>query len=91
MTGVFEAPADVVCRRNVRHHLIRARNNRIAETRDSSWPVLLTAHPATLDELLTDGDPAEAFTVDAFNNTIAGVPYQADARLQLGVFELVWP
>lgn len=81
----------VVSRRALRHHLLRLRNGRVAQLRDDRLPVLITAHPDTISEVLMDSDPHERHTVDFEGKAFMGVPLLGDARLEAGVFEVRWP
>lgn len=89
--GVFGTADDDVSRRNVRHALMRAHNRRVGELRDDRWPLALHACRRTVDELLLDGDPAEAQTVDSLGMRFLGIPLEVDPRLAAGEFTVVWP
>lgn len=79
-------------RRNLRHALIRHRNDRIARERtDDSWPLLLRMRDETLTELLMDPDPGEARTFDFEGREFLGIPVLVDDQLAPGEIALDWP
>jgi hypothetical protein len=79
-------------RRNVRHHLIRARNERVAAGGPgfAEWPTTLFLNRVTLEELERDGDPEEVDTMDFEGETFMGIPIVQDPRLDNGVFAVTW-
>ena len=82
---------DLLTRRAVRHHLVRLRNTRIAELRDTRWPIALMMHPATFEELLIDSDPAEHHTIDFEGTEFMGIPLITDERRPVGDIAVQWP
>lgn len=81
----------VVTRREVRHGLLRAHNERVAASRDLSWPTALVMHPLTREDVLIDDDPAEAHVVDFEGHAFMSIPVLTDDRLERGVVQLQWP
>lgn len=87
MTG----PAPYVTRANVRHLVVRRRNERIsADPRADDWPTAIHMHPETLADLLLDGDGREANTVDFEGREFMGFPIVEDGSLEPGEFALRW-
>lgn len=82
---------DLLTRRNVRHELIRRRNERIVADRDDRWPLAIFMHPETVHEVLMDADPAEAHTLDFEGKFFMNVPLIGDERLAPGEVRLQWP
>lgn len=82
---------EFVTRKNLRHLLLRRRNERIAETRDDQWPTVIYLHPETHAELLTDGDPHEQQTMDFVGGTFMRIPLVEDTRVAAGDFIVDWP
>lgn len=83
--------SEPLTRRGLRHTLLRARNDRIAASRDESWPRLLVMSHLTLTELLVDDDPAEAFTVDFEGKRFMGILILADEETPYGDVVVEWP
>jgi hypothetical protein len=78
-------------RRELRHMLMRRRNERIAADRDAAgMPRLLRMHDDTLTDLLLDPDPNETFTVDFEGKAFLGIPVLTDPRLERGTVEVDW-
>ena len=48
-------------------------------------------HPATLDELLIDGDPDERHAFDESGRVFYGIPVRTDESILFGQFQLRWP
>jgi hypothetical protein len=82
---------DLLTRRNLRHHVMRRRNARIAETRDQAMPLALRMNPDTLTELLLDGDPAEQHTLDFEGREFIGIPVLTDPAMGYGDIAIDWP
>lgn len=81
-----------VSRRELRHALMRRRNERIAADRHADgMPVVLRMHPDTAWALLADPDPNERFTVDDEGRTFLGIPIQTHPEVVLWAVEVDWP
>jgi hypothetical protein len=88
MTG----PAPLVTRKNVRHLIVRRRNERIAAGGPDfdDWPVAIHMHPETRDDLLMDRDGHEQHTMDFEGSTFLRIPVVVDDTLAPGEFALRW-
>jgi len=86
---------DLVSRRNLRHLIMRRRNERIAELRDDRFPVEILMHRETLEDLRADGDPDEYATLDFEGTVFMGIAVQAqyteDGGPGPGEFVVAWP
>lgn len=85
-------PAPLVTRKNVRHLLVRRRNERIAvggPTFDD-WPTAMHVHPETLEDLLLDPDGQERNTIDFEGREFMRIPIVQDPSLEPGEFALRW-
>jgi len=82
---------EFVSRRAVRHLVLRRRNERVAADRDDRWPVLISVHPDTREELLIDSDPDELRTIDFEGHEFMGIPLQGDPSVEPGQIVLRWP
>lgn len=82
---------DVLSRRTVRHLLLRRRNERVAQLRDDRMPRRVSMNLRTLEELLTDSDPAEQWTLDFEGMEFMGIPVVVDPSLEVGVVAVDWP
>lgn len=79
-------------RRELRHALMRRRNERIAADQHADgMPVALVMAPTTREELLLDNDPAEAFAIDFEGREFLGIPLLEVDTLEHGVVEVRWP
>jgi hypothetical protein len=89
---IGEPDPTVLTRRNLRHALMRRRNERIAAAgpRYDEPPAELFLSPATREDLLKDGDPDEAKTIDFLGEMFCGVPLIEDGRLAKGQFVVRW-
>ncbi len=88
MTG----PAPLVTRKNVRHLIVRRRNERIAiggPTFDD-WPTAIHVHYDTLDDLLLDPDGQEHSTIDFEGSQFMRIPLITDPSLEPGEIALRW-
>jgi len=86
------SPPAYVTRSNVRHLLVRRRNERIAlggPTFDD-WPLAIHMHSETLEDLLLDGDGTEAHTIDFEGREFMNIPIVEDDSLEPGEFALRW-
>ena len=78
-------------RRALRHAIQRARNERIASSRDGQLPVLIRLAQPALDALLTDSNPAEQFTIDWEGREFMRIPLLVDPALSDDQASLEWP
>lgn len=78
-------------RRELRHLIIRRRNDRIASDRDDRLPVRLWMHPDTLSDLLTDDDAAERWVLDFEGREFMGVPVVERPDMAVGLVDVDWP
>lgn len=85
-------------RRELRHAILRARNQRVIAAGPDGWqphlhasPVALALHPDDAAELRLDGDWAEAGALDFEGKAFMGVPITEDPQLERGTFTVTWP
>ncbi len=87
-----EVEGGTLSRKELRHMLLRRRNERVMADRHAlGLPTLLVMHPHTAEELRLDNDPDERFTLDFEGREFMGIPILEDARVKLWRVEVRWP